>query len=185
MLEIVVQGEEKYDEEKNLFIPAMEPHTLKLEHSLLSIAKWEEVHHKAFLSTELDFDGTVDYIRCMTINPVPEKVYNYITAEHIEKVSEYIKDRRSASYINGDMNSPAHQNGRMMGEKVTAEIVYYWMISLGIPVEFQKWHLNRLLMLIRITSIKNDPKGGKGPKMTAAQRKAINMANRARFHTKG
>lgn len=185
MLEVIVKGEEIFDEEKNEFIPAMAPHTLKLEHSLLSIAKWEEIYHKAFLSTELDFPMVVDYIKCMTINNVPDKVYEYITPEIVNKVTEYIKDRRSASWVNGDHNATPHQNGKMLGEKITAEIVYYWMISMDIPVEFQKWHLNRLLMLIRIISIKNDPKGGKGPKMTAAQRKAINQANRARFHTKG
>lgn len=185
MLEVIVKGEEIFDEDKNEFVPSMEPHTLKLEHSLLSIAKWEEKYHKAFLSTELDLQMTIDYIRCMTINNVPNKVYDYITPAIIDQVTEYIKDRHTASYINGDHSGVAHKNGSMLGEKVTAEIVYYWMISMDIPVEFQKWHLNRLLMLIRIISIKNDPKGGKGQKLTASQRKAINQANRARFHTKG
>ena len=186
MLEIIVEGPETYDEETNTFKPALEPHKLKLEHSLLSVSKWEEIHHKPFLSTNLTYELIADYIRCMTINPTPDIVYKYISPKNIDDVQEYIKDSHTATWISNSKTSLPHQNGRMNGEIVTAEIVYYWMISYGIPVEFQKWHLNRLLMLIRVISIKNDPKDGKGgPKMSAMERHALNKMRQAKYHTRG
>lgn len=185
MLEIIVSGEEKYDEETNTFRPSLEPHKLKLEHSLLSVAKWEEIYHVPFLSTELNYELIKSYIRCMTINPVPDKVYDYINADHINAVTDYIKDTHTATTIGNAKNELPHQNGTMNGEKVTAEIVYFWMISYQIPVEFQKWHLNRLLMLIKVISIKNDPKGNNSPKMTPAERRALNKLRQAKYHTRG
>lgn len=185
MLEIVVQGEERYDEEKNEFIPALEPHKLKLEHSLLSVAKWEEINHKPFLSSKLDFTLIKDYIKCMTINPVPDKVYNYITPQIVEQVADYIKDSHTATWINDNKGGLPYKNGKMNGEIITAEIVYYWMISYQMPVEFQKWHLNRLLMLIRVMSIKNDPKGSKTQKMSNMDRHNLNKMRQAMYHTRG
>lgn len=185
MLELIIQGAETFDEATYTFKPALKPHKLICEHSLLSVAKWEEIHHKPFLSTDLSFDLIKDYIRCMTINPTPDIVYDYITADDVEKVTEYIKDSHTATWINDHRNQVPHKNGRMNGEIITAEIVYYWMIEMNIPVEFQKWHLNRLLMLIRVISIKQDPKGSKGPKMSAMDRHALNKMRQAKYHTRG
>lgn len=185
MIEIIVSGEEKYDESTNTFHPALPPHVLKLEHSLLSVAKWEAIYHKPFLSTELNYESIKSYIRCMTINTVPDKVYDYISADNINAVTEYIKDSCTATTINNMKNELPHQNGKMNGETITAEIVYYWMISYQIPVEFQKWHLNRLLMLIKVISVKNDPKGDSGPKMSPAERRALNKLRQAKYHTRG
>lgn len=183
MLKIVVKGEERYDEDSNRFIPAMEPHTLILEHSLLSISKWEEIYHKPFLSTDKDLEMLRFYAKCMTINSnMPDKVYEYLSAENLNQISDYIKDDHTATWFSD--HQPAHKNGKMNGEIITSEIVYYWMISMQIPVEFQKWHFNRLLTLIRVISIKNDPKGS-SKKMTNADRKALNMARRAKYHTRG
>ena len=181
MLKLTIKGEERWDEEKEVFVPAMKEHTLQLEHSLLSISKWEAIYHKPFLSTELNKDMIVDYARCMTINPVPDAVYDYISAENIDQITDYIKDPMTATWFSD--KQPAHQGGKMNGETITAEIVYYWMIQMQIPVEFQKWHLNRLLTLIRVISVKNDPKGGK--KMTAQDRKALNAARKAKYGIRG
>lgn len=183
MLKLVITGEEKYDEESNTFIPAIKPHTLILEHSLLSIAKWEEIYHKPFLSTDKDLEMIREYAKCMTINSnVPDSIYEYLSVENINAITDYIKDDHTATWFSD--KKPAHKNGKMLGEIITAEIVYYWMISMQIPVEFQKWHLNRLLTLIRVISIKNDPKGN-ASKMTNADRRALNMARRAKYHTRG
>lgn len=189
MLKITVTGEEKFDEETNTFIPALKPYTLTLEHSLLSVSKWEEIYHKPFLSTDKDLDMIREYAKCMTINPnVPEKVYEYLSVANIEQISDYIQDDHTATWFSdkktGD-KMPTHKNGKMNGETVTAEIVYYWMISMNIPVEFQKWHFNRLLTLIKVISVKNDPKGGSTNKMTAEQRRALNKARQAKYHTRG
>lgn len=184
MLKLVITGETKFDEETNEFIPAIKPHTLMLEHSLLSISKWEGIYHKPFLSTDKDYDMIKVYAKCMTINPnIPDEVYDALSPENIDTISNYIKDDQTATWFSD--NKPAHKNGKMMGEVITAELVYYWMIKLQIPVEFQKWHLNRLLTLIRVISIKDDPKAGKMPKMTADQRRALNKARQAKYHTRG
>ena len=182
MLKIVVSGSEQYDEERNLFVPAIKEHTLLLEHSLLSIAKWESIYHKPFLSTPMDFGMVKEYAKCMSINPMPDVVYEHLSASNIDQITAYISDNCTATWFSD--NEPAQKNGKMMGKTITAEIVYYWMIQMNIPVEFQKWHLNRLLTLIRVISIENDPKGNK-QKMTNADRKALNMARRAKYHTRG
>lgn len=183
MLQLFVSGERRWDADKEEFIPKTKDYTLQMEHSLLSIAKWEAEYHKPFLSTEKDLDAIKAYAKYMTINNVPDEVYDRLQAEHIEAISKYISDQKTATWFSDGQK--AHTNGRMNGEIITAELVYYWMIKMQIPVEFQKWHFNRLLTLIRVISVKDDPKSNKGKKMTAAERRALNLANRARFHTKG
>lgn len=188
MLKLVIKGNEIYDEDTGTFIPAIKDYTLTLEHSLLSVAKWEGIYHKAFLKTEKDIEMIKVYAKCMTINPnVPDVVYEHLTAEHIVAIADYIKDEQTATWFadSHGAKQPVHKNGKMNGETVTAEIVYYWMISYQIPVEFQKWHLNRLLTLIKVISVKNDPKGNSIPKMTTEQRRALNKARQAKYHTRG
>lgn len=184
MLELIVKGDERYDEERNEFIPAMEPHKLMLEHSLVSISKWESNYRKPFLSTDLNTEQCIYYIRCMTINPQPDKVYNYITADHIDAVTKYIKDEHTATWFSNLKEELPQKTGKMNGKIITSEIVYYWMIQMNIPIEFQKWHFNRLLTLIKVISIENDPKGKK-TKMSAADRRALNAARKAKYHSRG
>lgn len=183
MLPLFVSGKRKWDDVKEEFVPETKDYTLQMEHSLLSISKWEAIYHKPFLSTNKDFEMIKEYAKCMTINNVPDEVYERFDASHIDQITNYIQNDMTATWFSD--NKKAHTNGRMNGEIITAEIVYYWMIQMNIPVEFQKWHLNRLLTLIRVISVKSDPKSGKGRKMSAAERKAINLANRAKYHTKG
>lgn len=184
MLKLIVTGEETFDEETMSFVPGIKPYTLILEHSLLSVSKWEQIYHKPFLSTEKDLPMIKEYAKCMTINSnVPEEVYDFLTADNINTISEYIENTATATWFSD--NDKPYKNGKMNGDVITAEIVYYWMISLEIPVEFQKWHLNRLLTLIRVISIKNDPKGSGQKKMTTAERNALNKARRQKYHTKG
>lgn len=184
MLTIVVSSEERFDEDTNTFIPAMKPRTLRLEHSLISISKWEAIYHKPFLSTEKDLSMIKTYAKCMSLDSnVDDEVYEHLSAENLTDIAKYIEDNCTATWFSD--HKPAHKGGKMNGEVITAEIVYYWMIKMEIPVEFQKWHLNRLLTLIRVISIKDDPKGGKMPKMTNAQRSALNKARQAKYHTRG
>lgn len=182
MLQLLVTGEPIWDEEKEEFLPAMKDYTLHLEHSLLSISKWEEIYEKPFLSTEKDLEMIKVYAKCMSINKVPDEVYEHLTIENINEISAYIEAKKTATWFSD--REGAHSSGKMNGEVITSELVYYWMIEMGIPVEFQKWHLNRLLTLIRVVSVKRDPKAGK-QKMTLAERKALNKARQAKYHTKG
>lgn len=185
MLPLTISGASVWDEDKEEFTIATKDYTLQLEHSLLSIFKWEAIYHKPFLSTEKDINMIRTYAKCMTINNVPDDVYERLTPKDLNKITDYISDSQTATWFSD--NKPAHTNGRMNGmggEVITAEIVYYWMTQMNIPVEFQKWHLNRLLTLIRVISIKNDPKGT-NKKMTAAERRALNKARQAKYHTRG
>lgn len=182
MFKLTVSGKRQWDEEKEEFIPEIKDQTLQLEHSLISVFKWEAIYHKPFLSTQKDLEMIKTYAKCMTINNVPENIYERLTADDLNKISEYIEDNQTATWFSDGKG--AHTNGRMNGEIITAEIVYYWMIQMNIPVEFQKWHFNRLLTLIRVISVKNDPKAGK-QKMTADQRRALNKARQAKYHTRG
>lgn len=184
MLQLVVSGEKKWDEDKEEFIPATKDYVLQMEHSLLSISKWEAIYHKPFLSANLNKEMATSYAKCMTINNAPDTVYERLTPSHIDKMTTYIEDTMTATWFFD--RKPAQIKGKSPnGETITAELIYYWMISFNIPVEFQKWHLNRLLTLIRVLSIKNDPKSNSAPKMTAEQRRALNKARQAKYHTRG
>lgn len=187
MLEIIIPAQhyEPYDEEKEEFLPIVDikETRIQLEHSLISLRKWEQTWHKPFLATtEKTYDELCDYIRCMTLNHgVDPEIYYWIPKDIIEKVVEYIKDPMSATWFNEDL-IPKNKNSR---EVVTAEIIYYWMITLNIPVEFQKWHLNQLLTLIKVVNIKNEPQKKKDPKLAAQERAALNAKRRAKYKSKG
>jgi hypothetical protein len=118
----------------------------------------------------------------MSINKVPDEVYERLSIDNINDISAYIEAKKTATWFSD--SERAHSAGKMNGEIITSELVYYWMIEMGIPVEFQKWHLNRLLTLIRVISVKRDPKSGK-QKMSMAERKALNKARQAKYHTRG
>lgn len=183
MLEIkIALGSEGWDEEKEEFV-LPEYKTLRLEHSLVSLSKWESKWHKSFLKTldkSLSLEETIDYIKFMTLTKnVDPDVYNYISRQNIEAITEYIDAPMTATtFSNVEKN-------KINGEVITAELIYYWMISLGIPFECQKWHLNRLLTLIRVCSIKNSPNKKISKMDAAARNRALNEARRKKMKTKG
>lgn len=180
MLRLTIPGEERWDEVKEEFATSKEQ-TLQLEHSLISLSKWESKWHKAFLTKEnKTYEETLDYIRFMTLNQnVDPEVYTRITKENMEQVNAYISDPMTATYFSDD------RKGGLSRETVTAELIYYWMIALNIPFECQKWHLNRLLTLIKVCNIKNQPpkKMSKGEIMR--RNAALNAARRKQLNTKG
>ena len=151
MLKITVPGLELYDEEKNEFINYKDQ-TLQLEHSLVSISKWEAKWHKPFLSDEdKTLEEIIDYIKCMTITQnVKSDVYDRLTSDNIQTINDYIQDSMTATTFSDDKKT-----GKK--EIVTSEIIYYWMVTYNIPMECQKWHLNRLLTLVKVCTIKNSP----------------------------
>lgn len=187
MLSLLISGERRWDEDKEEFIPASKDYILQMEHSLLSIAKWEAKYHKPYLSTNKDLEMTRYYAKCMTINTVPDDVFERLSAGNIDEIANYISDNYTATWFSDGKNKvQPHANGRMNGEIITAELVYYWMIKMNIPIEFQKWHFNRLLTLIKVISIKDDPKGNATTtKMSASERRALNKARQAKYHTRG
>jgi hypothetical protein len=180
MLKIVIPKWEYYDEKTGEFIQ-MKSVKLSLEHSLLSISKWESIWHKAFLKSEdKTIDETLSYIKCMTLTPdVSDLVYAGLTEENINKIHEYIYNPMTATTFVEDKNKPHSR------EIVTSELIYYWMIALQIPFECEKWHLNRLLTLIEICNRKNAPSRKMSKKAIGQQNASINAARRAAMHSKG
>lgn len=180
MLRITVPGREYWNESEEEFVRVKETN-LSLEHSLVSISKWEAKWHKAFLgSDKKSTEEIVDYIRCMTLTQnVDPEIYNHLSPENITAINEYIENPMTATSFRED---PMKKSGR---EVVTSEIIYYWMTAFNIPSEYQKWHLNRLLTLIRICIIKNQPHKKRSKKEIMARNAALNAARRQQLNTKG
>lgn len=181
MLQVTIPGVEYYNESTEMF-EETKSQTLQLEHSLISVAKWESKWKKPFLSDkQRNIEESTDYIKCMTLTQnVTQECYNNITTELFLEINEYIDDTMTATSFS---QSPG--GGKSRSQTVTAEIVYYWMISFNIPFECQKWHLNRLMTLIQVCSIKQE-----NPKKMSKQRilqdnKATNDARRKELKTSG
>lgn len=187
MLTVTIPDYEGFNNEAQEFV-SIKGATLQLEHSLISLKKWEQKWHIPFLQTNnKTHEQTIDYIRCMTINPgVDPRVYYIIPPDIINQITKYINDPMTATWFNdnttGGKKVGAQKNA---GEVVTAEIIYYWMISLNVPVEFQKWHLNQLLTLIRTINVKNTPNKKMSQKEWAQQRAMLNASRRAKSHSTG
>lgn len=180
MLEITIPKGELWDESKQEFIQTKEQ-TLRLEHSLVSLSKWESKWKKAFLGKdEKTFEETIDYIKCMTVTQnVDPNVYMFLTNDNIKKINEYIDDPMTATTFSNNKQQGGNR------EILTSELIYYYMIALNIPFECQRWHLNRLITLIRVCSIKNQPskKMSKGEIMKLNT--SLNAERRKQLNTKG
>lgn len=180
MLEIKLPEIELFDESKQEFVYLKEQ-TLRLEHSLVSLSKWESKWCKPFLSKEDKTDEeTIDYVKCMTITQnVDPDIYSRLTREDIQKINKYIEAPMTATTFNET------KKGGSSREQITAELVYYWMIALNIPFECQKWHLNRLLTLIRVCNIKNQPPKKMSKRDLMTRNSQLNAARRKQMNTKG
>ena len=182
MLRITIPGSsELWDEEKQEFLPPTKDVTLQLEHSLVSLARWESKWNKAFLSRrEKTEEETIDYIRCMTITQgIDPTVYHRLSPENIQQINDYIAAPMTATYFRDD---------KIMGhsrETVTAELIYYWMIAMSIPFECQKWHLNKLFTLIRVCDVKSRPPKKHSRREIMKRNAALNAARRKKWNTKG
>lgn len=179
MLYITVPEAEYFDDLKEEFIYVKET-TLCLEHSLVSLAKWESKWNKPFLSnTNKTDEEIVDYIRCMTITQnVNPLVYLGLTRANYSQINEYIDAPMTATWFSNKQKQSRQR------EIITAEIIYYWMVSLNIPFECQKWHLNRLLTLVRVCNEKNNPQK-MSRKEQIAQQRELNAARKKQMNTKG
>lgn len=179
MLQIKIPASEYYDEVNNEFVYVKEQ-TLQLEHSLVSISKWESKWNKPFLAQkDMTAEELLDYIRCMTITQnVNPLVYMNLPSEAIGRINDYINAKMTATWFN-------HREKRASREIVTSEIIYYWMVALGIPFECQKWHLNRLLTLIEVCSIKNQPSKKMSKREVMARNARLNELRKKKLKTRG
>lgn len=180
MLRITIPAGEQWDEKNQEFITSKEQ-TLCLEHSLVSVSKWESKWCKPFLTKNAkNTDETIDYVKCMTITKnVDPSVYSFLTNENIERINHYIEAPMTATWFSDD------KRGKSSNEQVTSELIYYWMIALNIPMECQKWHLNRLLTLIKVCNIKNQPPKKMSKRDLMSRNRALNAARKKQYNTKG
>lgn len=180
MLRITIPATELWDESKEEFINIKEQ-TLQLEHSLVSLSKWESKWCKPFLSKqEKTQEQIIDYVRCMTITQnVNPEIYKYLSRDNLKQINDYIDAPMTATWFSEDKNKKGNN------KQITSEIIYYWMIAFNIPFECQKWHLNKLMTLIRVCDIKNQPPKKRSQKEIMSRNAALNAARRKRLNSKG
>ena len=183
MIQITIPETEMFDEETETFLTIPEK-KLTLEHSLLSISKWESKWHVPFIiSNKNDPPHTneqmIDYIRCMTIEKnVDQNVYLALTAENMLEINEYISNSMTATTVKEGPSSPFRR------EVITSELIYYWMVVFNIPIECEKWHINRLIMLIKVCAAKNNPKKMSN-RAILSQNHRLNEARKKALGTRG
>lgn len=180
MLRILVSAEEIYNEETQEFTKVGGT-TLEMEHSLLSLSKWESKFQKPFLDqVEKTSEEVLAYIYMMILTEdVSEDIIMQLSNENIQQIKDYIDSSQSATIFYDTQQRPGKK------ETITSELVYYWLLSFNIPFECESWHLNRLFSLIRICGIKNSSDNKMSKKETAAYNKALNEQRRAQLGTSG
>lgn len=182
MLRITVGQTELWDQEKEEF-SYTDGFVLEFEHSLLSVSKWESKHQVPFLAaTEKTEAQMVDYVECMLLTENPEEDwYKKLTQADVDKIDAYVNSTESATTFY-EVKEP---KGRGRAEIITAELVYYWMVSFQIPFECETWHLNRLFSLLRICTIKNAPDKKMAKGDIAARNRALNEQRKKQLGTSG
>lgn len=176
---ITIPGIESWDEEKEIFVTTQEV-TLELEHSLVSLTKWESVFNRSFISLgPKTVEETLGYIHAMCLDEnVPGEVLLRLSEENIKEINAYIESSMTATTFR---DLP----GRPSREIITNEIIRYWMISFNIPLEYENRHLNQLFTLIRVASEKNKPQKKMSASEAAAQRQALNAQRKAQYGSTG
>lgn len=180
MLTVLIEGQEFYDEDENEF-SSIGDVELEMEHSLISLSKWESKHQKPFLAKDTKTtEETYDYLKFMIVTPgIDRDVVHKCSRKNIEMIQSYIDSSQSATTF-GIM-----PENRGQGEVITSELIYYWMVAFTIPWEAETWHLNRLFSLIRICNIKNS----KPKKMSHAdlsiRNRELNAKRKAELGTSG
>lgn len=182
MLQITIPDREFLSDDNEFF--TIKGAKLTLEHSLISISKWEALHKKAFFSNEsMTIQDTIDYIKCMTLTQnVDPIVYSLLTSENIKEIQEYIDDPMTATTFS-EQDSYVKRSRKT--KKITSEEIYYYMVSFNIPFECEKWHINRLMALIRICDIKSRPPKKRSKKASLDYMNQLNNARRQSLGTRG
>ena len=180
MLTIVVPGVEMFDEQTQEFFTVADV-TLDLEHSLVSLSKWESIYEKPFLGKgERTSEEVLHYIKLMTLTPdVPDDVFKKLSEDNITAINDYLEAKMTATWFSDAPGAPSTR------DVITAELIYYWMVTFQIPFECENWHLNRLFTLIRVCNIKQAKPKKLSRSEVAARNRELNAQRRAQLGTKG
>lgn len=198
MLEITIPGEELWDARREEFT-STKAVTLRLEYSLVSLSKWESKWHIPFFA---DSEGKTteqmqDFVRCMTVTQgVDPKVYTRLTAENLNAIYQYMEDPMTATWFagepkpgekiqNGSAKPRPKQRPPGRGKVLTSEVLYSRMFQAGVPIECERWHLNRLMTLIRVCQEEQAPPKKMSKKDALRQRKQLNAARKKKYGSKG
>lgn len=182
MLTIIVSGNELFDERTQEFVNT-EDVVLHLEHSLISLSKWESKHNKPFLGPEKKVqEDVIEYIKAMVLDDnVPDDVFNRLGNDNINAISEYISSTQSATTF---VETP-QQKSRARSEIITAELIYFWMVSYNVPWECETWHLNKLFALLKVCNIKNSKEKPMSPSEIAKRNRDLNAERKQKLGTSG
>lgn len=180
MLKLEIPAVELFNDETQEFMDS-ETVILELEHSLVSLSKWESTLKKPFLGVDSKTDSeTVEYVKAMTLNSgVPDDAYLRLSPTQMKEISDYINDTNTATWFS---DKPAPKSS---GQTITAELIYYWMIALSIPNEYDTWHLSRLLTLIKVVNEQNAPKKKISRNEQMARQRQLNEERRKQYNTNG
>jgi hypothetical protein len=180
VLTIVVPGDEFFNEEKQEFTTRGDV-TLDLEHSLVSLSKWESIFEKPFLAPgEKTTEEVLGYIKAMTLTPnIPPEIFSRLSKDNLEQINKYIEAKMTATWFRDSRNVPRNR------EIITSELIYYWLIMFNIPFEVENWHLNRLFTLIRICNVKNQKPKKMSPGEIAKRNRELNAQRRSQLGTAG
>lgn len=180
MLTIIVPGVEMFDEQTEEFV-TKDDTPLDLEHSLVSLSKWESIYEKPFLGKEDKTSEEIfEYIKLMTLTPnVPADLYLKLSEDNISTINKHIEAKMSATWFSETPGAPQSR------DVITAELIYYWMITFQIPFECERWHLNRLFTLIRVCNVKQAKPKKMSRSEIAARNRELNLQRRAQLGTSG
>jgi hypothetical protein len=181
MLTIEVPGVEHYDEAREEFVD-LNPTTLQLEHSLVSLSKWEAKWETPFLGDKPKTpEQNFDYVKLMTLTPnVPDEVYSRLSEENFAAINAYLESKQTATWFSEEA---AGKPGAK--QVITSELIYYWMVALTIPWDAENWHLNRLITLIRVCNQKNAPEKKMSRAEIMERQRRLNAERRAKYNTSG